>query len=231
MCPLTWRWWMRWPPCWTRACRVSAGRPPACSYEASACPCQPSRHRSSVHHRPLSWSHTPAAVAVVDSYESGRLLGNLSISDLRGCLPEHFEQVRASAVLRRRCRGHLQATAGPAKSLISSHHSSPTQQTPTHPQPDVGACGRVPPQQRLAGQPALAALWSGRCARLAPLLRGGRGVWHQVPGQPAARAQPGSLHAAGTRAAGAGRVGGDPLCTGHPPCHAAARHPLCAHSP
>lgn len=34
-----------------------------------------------------------AALAVIDSYDRGQLLGCLSISDLRGILPEHFEQV------------------------------------------------------------------------------------------------------------------------------------------
>ncbi|KAL4431250.1 hypothetical protein ABPG75_006506 [Micractinium tetrahymenae] len=33
------------------------------------------------------------AVAVIDSEESGRLVGNLSISDLRGLQPSHFEQL------------------------------------------------------------------------------------------------------------------------------------------
>jgi hypothetical protein len=33
-----------------------------------------------------------AALAVIDSYDRGQLLGCLSISDLRGILPEHFEQ-------------------------------------------------------------------------------------------------------------------------------------------
>lgn len=33
------------------------------------------------------------AVAVIDSYDRGQLLGCLSMSDLRGILPEHFEQV------------------------------------------------------------------------------------------------------------------------------------------
>lgn len=33
------------------------------------------------------------ALAVIDSYDRGQLLGCLSISDLRGILPEHFEQM------------------------------------------------------------------------------------------------------------------------------------------
>lgn len=34
-----------------------------------------------------------AGLAVIDSYDRGQLVGCLSISDLRGILPEHFEQV------------------------------------------------------------------------------------------------------------------------------------------
>lgn len=97
---------MRWQAWWTARCQVSTGQHSAACTGGYSSPlgCQLSRRLHPPPYAPAPAANSAlvalpaglvlaAAVAVMDSLESGRLIGSLSMSDLRGILPAHFEQL------------------------------------------------------------------------------------------------------------------------------------------